>query len=93
MDQNFRDSNEFFQKQGASLLQPLLLTVMNNLRDQFPVVVFFGRTQSTCKFSSQGLHPCHTCSRSHSSDNVGSLIPWATRELPVSSLSPNSCKM
>ena len=37
----------------------------------------------TWKFQGQGLNPCHSSDLSHSSDNVGSLTHWATRELPT----------
>ena len=33
------------------------------------------------KFLGQGWNPCHRNDPSHSSDNAGSLICWATREL------------
>ena len=36
---------------------------------------------SMCKFLVLGANPHHSCNQSHSSDGVGSLTCWATREL------------
>jgi len=44
-------------------------------------ILCFGNTHGMQKFLGQELNPCHTCNHSRSSNNAGSLIHWATREL------------
>ena len=49
-----------------------------------PFFFSFGCTCGRQKFLGRGLNLCHCSNLSHSSDNAGSLIHWATRELLLS---------
>ena len=64
-----------------SRLLPFLLLLLVVEIDYFKKIYLFHCTQGMWKFLGQGSNSHHNCDPSHSSDNTGSLICCATREL------------
>ena len=60
-----------------------LICLLHNLYTiSHPLFFFFPCTWAMQKFSGQGSNPCHCSDQNHCSDNAGSLIYWAPRDLP-----------